>query len=92
MSHPLVYADFQNADTQGRLRLNCIGTVRDLARQKIALRAGLELTLYDEELEVGGEVLFSQEESVWVAVIDWEASRPKRGVHADQAQRPSSVT
>ena len=25
MNHPKVFADFHNADAQGRLRLNCIG-------------------------------------------------------------------
>jgi hypothetical protein len=30
MNKPKVYADFQNADSQGRLRLNCLGTVEDL--------------------------------------------------------------
>jgi hypothetical protein len=77
MSHPSVYADLQNADTQGRLRLNCIGTIRDLARQNLALREGLELTLYDEDLEVDGEVVFSRDEHLWVAVIDWDGVRPR---------------
>lgn len=86
MSHPLVYADLQNADTQGRLRLNCIGTIRDLSRQKIVLREGLELTLYDEDLEVEGEVRFSAEEQIWVAVIDWEAIRTNQSAHAGDAQ------
>ena len=38
MFQPKVYADFQNADARGRIRLNCIGTIEDLARQKIELR------------------------------------------------------
>ena len=70
-----VYADFHNADSAGRLRLNCVGTVQDLARQHIALQEGLRLTLYSEELEVEGEVLYSGEENLWVAAIDWAAIR-----------------
>jgi hypothetical protein len=31
--------------------------------------------LYDEELEVDGMVQYSQEESLWVAVIDWKQIR-----------------
>lgn len=27
MNKPRVFADFHNADVQGRLRLNCIGTI-----------------------------------------------------------------
>ena len=48
MTHPRVFADFHNADAQGRLRLNCIGTVEDLAQQQIVLRDGACLTLYSD--------------------------------------------
>ncbi len=65
-----VFADFHNADVQGRLRLNCIGTVEDLARQQISLQDGQILTLYSEDLEVDGLVQYSTEENLWVAVID----------------------
>ena len=71
MSNPKAFADFHNADTQGRLRLNCIGTIEDLARQHIILRDGVCLTLYSEELEVEGVVEYSTDEHLWVAVIDW---------------------
>ena len=67
-----VFADFHNADVQGRLRLNCIGTVEDLARQNIELHNGQLLTFYSEELEVEGIVQYSSEENIWVAVIDWD--------------------
>ena len=75
MNHPKVFADFHNADAQGRLRLNCIGTVEDLAQQQIVLRDGLPLTFYSEELEVEGIVQYSTDENVWVAVIDWSVIR-----------------
>jgi hypothetical protein len=75
MTHPRVFADFHNADAQGRLRLNCIGTVEDLAQQQIVLRDGACLTCYSEELEVEGIVQYSTDENVWVAVIDWGAIR-----------------
>ena len=57
---------------QGRLRLNCTGTVEDLALQQVALRTGQALLLYSEDLEVEGVVAYSTEEKVWVAVIDWD--------------------
>jgi len=91
MSRPVVYADLQNADVQGRLRLNCIGTIGDLARQNVSLHDGLELTLYDEDLEVEGKVLFSSEEHLWVATIDWRAIRPKAGMDADDAWQPTAM-
>jgi len=79
-----VYADFHNADSQGRLRLNCVGTIEDLARQQIELREGLTLTFYSDDLDddgaldkllVDGIVSFSEEEDCWVATIDWHAIR-----------------
>ena len=73
MNKPKVFADLHNADTQGRVRLNCIGTIEDLARQQIVLRDGASLTLCSEELEVEGVVEFSTDEHPWVAVIDWHA-------------------
>ena len=75
MKTPNVFADFHNADAKGRLRLNCVGTVEDLACQKISLRDGQSLVLYSENLEVDGVVQYSKEENLWVAVIDWDAIR-----------------
>jgi hypothetical protein len=71
MSKLRVFADFHNADVQGRLRLNCIGTIEDLASQSIELQDGQLLTFYSEDLQVNGVVKYSHEESIWVAVIDW---------------------
>ena len=91
---PRIYADFHNADSQGRLRLNCIGTMEDLAQQQVKLHPGLALTLYADdaddqgrldELEVDGVVGFSEEEHCWVATIDWEAIK-----HASERQSTSA--
>lgn len=82
MVRPKVYADFQNTDAHGRLRLSCVGTIEDLARLGITLRDGLQLTLYADDLDargqrddllVDGVVSFSEEEHCWVAAIDWSA-------------------
>jgi len=73
MGYPKIYADFHNADVKGRLRLNCIGTIQDLSRLHIELWDGQPLTLYSEELEVEGVVQYSEEERLWVALIDWDA-------------------
>jgi len=70
-----VFADFNNADEESRLRLNCIGTIEDLARQKIELQDGQTLTFYSEDLEIEGMVKHSPEENIWVAVIDWDNIR-----------------
>jgi hypothetical protein len=84
MVEPRVYADFHNADTKGRVRLNCNGTLEDLSKQQIELREGLVLTLYSDDLDdkgqldellVDGVVSFSADEHCWVAAIDWPAIR-----------------
>lgn len=75
MNRPRIFADFHNADAKGRLRLNCIGTIEDLSRQRIELHDGQLLTLYSEELEVDGAVQYSEAEKVWVATIDWDQIR-----------------
>ncbi|MCE7985698.1 MAG: hypothetical protein DYG89_31355 [Caldilinea sp. CFX5] len=72
MKKPKIYIDFQNADIQGRLRLNCTGTIEDLARQRVVLRPGQTFLLYSEDLEVEGTVIYSVEENLWVAVINWD--------------------
>ena len=72
MPTPSIHADFMNADTQGRLRLTCVGTTEDLAR----LVEGLHIIVTDDdELEADGEVVYSTEEHIWVAKIDWNAIR-----------------
>ena len=72
---PLLVADFNNADALGRVRLNTVGTVEDLGRLGLRLADGLRITLHDEDLEADGEVVFSQDEHIWVAKIDWNAIR-----------------
>jgi hypothetical protein len=75
MNHPKVFADFQNADEQGRLRLNCIGTIEDLSRQGTQLIPGGKLLIYSEELEADAVIEYSDQEKIWVAAIDWEQIR-----------------
>ena len=72
-----VFADFNNADEQGCLRLNCLGTIDDLASQNIELKDDQSLTFYSEDLEVDGIVKYSEEENIWVAVIDWNNIKEK---------------
>ena len=90
MNKPRVFADFHNADAQGRLRLNCVGTVEDLTCQKIVLKEGQSLILYSEDLEVDGVVRYSQKENLWVAVIDWDAIREVTPI-ASQTEHHSPV-
>ena len=72
MSRPTIYADFNNTDPAGRLRLNCRGTFDDLRSLSLELAEGMVLTFSDGELAVEGTVVFSPDERIWVAAIDWE--------------------
>lgn len=92
MSNPRVYADFHNADARGRLRLNCVGTVEDLAHYQIVLRDGLLLTLYSEELAVEGQVHYSTDENLWVAAIDWNAIREEADIAPEDQTIPQRKT
>ncbi len=95
MIKPRIYADFHNADIQGRLRLTCTGSIKDVEEQGLTLREGMLLTLYSDdadatghpdELLVDGVVSFSEDEQCWVAAIDWSAIH-----HAsNQRQTPRS--
>ncbi|MBN9118320.1 MAG: hypothetical protein J0I06_04020 [Planctomycetes bacterium] len=75
MPIPSLLVDFNNADPQGRVRLNCVGTIEDLARFGVRLVDGLRIIVSDGELEADGEVMYSTDEHVWVAKIDWNAIR-----------------
>ena len=93
MANPKIYADFHNADSLGRVRLNCAGTVEDLSQQQVELREGQVLTLYADDLDERGHadellvervVSFSEEEHCWVASIDWAA------IHHASSEDPSN--
>ncbi len=84
MVNPKVYADFHNLDDSNRLRLTCVGTKEDLARQCIELQEGLVLTFsmddFDDqgqpdELRTEGVVHYDERKSTWVASVDWSAVR-----------------
>lgn len=83
MNKHRIMADFHNADEQGRLRLTCIGTIRDVAKLGISLHDGMELVLVDDDLEVEGVVEWNPDEARWVAAIDWDAIRNTLHPEAD---------
>jgi hypothetical protein len=75
-----VWADF-NASTDKGLRLNCNGTIDDLLRQKIELKEGMRLFLWDENtddndkpdnLVVEALAHFDVRKNIWVGVFEWD--------------------
>ena len=74
MDIPKISVDFNNADQKGRIRLNTVGTFRDIERLQIELKEGMEVLLDDDEgLTTTGHLMFSNEEKIWVAEINWDA-------------------
>ncbi len=68
---PEIFADFNNADCRGRLRLSCHGTEVDLRRLGLQLEEGMEILVSDRDsLSAVGTVEWSCEEGIWVATID----------------------
>jgi hypothetical protein len=88
MTASRIYADFHNADEQGRLRLNCIGTLEDLSRRQIQFCGGQSLIFYSEDLEVVGVVEYSDAERIWVARIDWDAIHEREEVALSPVKSP----
>lgn len=82
-----IFADLQNADSEGRIRLNTKGTLRDINFLKVQFHEGMPVTLYcnDDvnesgdatELVAQGMVSFSSAENCWVATIDWSSIQSK---------------
>jgi hypothetical protein len=68
---PTIYADFNNADKLGRIRLNTNGTLEDFRTLGIQPAPEMRVFLSDqEELCAEGTVEWDEIEG-WVARIDW---------------------
>ncbi|QEC68116.1 hypothetical protein FRZ67_12690 [Panacibacter ginsenosidivorans] len=66
-----IFVDFNNADKSGRVRLITKGTLDDIKNQNIHLYSGLTILLDDNEgFVTTGVVEYSEEEKIWVAIID----------------------
>jgi len=72
-SGPTIYADFQNADQDGFVRLNTVGTFADLARLGVTLVDGLSIVISDGELRSQATVRRPGVEGIWRAQVDWGA-------------------
>jgi len=67
-----IFADFNNADTLGRIRLNTSGSLSDIKKMGDHFKENIYVILDDEEgLQIFGRVLYSGAEKIWVAEVDW---------------------
>ena len=76
MSHRL-YVDFNNRDENGKIRINTVGSLRDIELLKSELRSGVNVTLYDEELEFQARLERDELFNIWLGVVDWSTRREK---------------
>jgi len=67
-----IFVDFNNADQEGRIRLNTAGALHDIITKNINLVDSLEVLLDDrQEFNGVGILEFSKSENIWVAGVDW---------------------
>lgn len=73
-----LFADFNNADSKGRIRLNTQGTKDDVAALGLTLTEGMPVILDDgDEICADAIVRFCAAEG-WVAEVDWELIESRR--------------
>ncbi len=72
-----IYADF-NLRFEGRIPLDCRGSLNDLAKAPGPLADGVPVLLYGEGVEVMATLRYSNEHRVWMADPDWETVRRPR--------------
>ena len=68
---PSIEVDFNNCDSQGRVRLNTIGAIQSLNLSQVRLQNGLEVELTSGDFSpIRGVVELSDSEHIWVARFD----------------------
>lgn len=65
----MIFAYLNDYDPEGFVRLNAVGTIEDLAKQGIVLRAGLRIEISDGDLVAGAVVCSPGSEGIWRAEI-----------------------
>ena len=64
-----IYADFNSCDEQGRVRLNTVGSLKDIKQYENVLEDGMRVLLYmKDEFEVSGTLVF---EDIWLGIPDF---------------------
>ena len=71
MEIEVIFADFNNTDQKGRVRLNTKGSLADITNKNIELISVKKILLNDyEELQTLGVLYFSNEENIGVTKIN----------------------
>jgi hypothetical protein len=77
-----IYADFNNREEDGRVRLNTMGSREDIEKHKDLMREGLRVILYTpKEFDVEAVLCFDE---IWCAIPDYDTL-----VYTDDVEEPS---
>jgi hypothetical protein len=71
-ARPRIYADFNNADKKGRIRLNTKGALEDFRALGAGPTVGMHVLLYDTDEFCTEGIIEHDELEGWVAQIDWD--------------------
>ena len=79
-----IYADFNNATEDEKVRLNTVGSLADIRKVRASLVEGMKVLLYDEELEVQARLTHAPDGENWLGIPDWstrEEVKPGKNPH-----------
>lgn len=71
-SDVMIRVDFHNFDSDKFVRLNTMGAIEDLSRQKIILSDGLKIYVTDGEIVLLSTVRKPGSEGQWRVEVDWK--------------------
>ena len=65
-----IFVDFNNVDSLGRVRLNTVGSIKDIENKNVRLESNLQLVINDDDgLKALAIIEYSEKENIWVARI-----------------------
>lgn len=70
-----IYADFNNCEENGKVRLNTNGSLSDLFQVKNKIHPDMLVWLYDEEFEVETKLEYDRQWQLWLGEPNWSTIR-----------------
>ncbi|MCZ6681058.1 MAG: hypothetical protein O7E52_27880 [Candidatus Poribacteria bacterium] len=70
-----IYADFNNCEENGKVRLNTNGSLSDLSEVNDKIHPDMSVWLYDEEFEVEAKLEYNQKWKIWLGAPNWSTIR-----------------
>jgi hypothetical protein len=70
-----IHADFNNRTEEYKVRLDVMGSLRDLEQHKNQVSEGSLVLLSDQEVEVEARLEFDKVDGIWLGIPDWTTLR-----------------